>query len=589
MTAINRTFSFQNELPSLPIPPLSSTKSKLLEWIEPIVSLEQFNKTSDVIERFFEIGGEAEKLQTKLQEWDQMRTGSWLAPFWEDSYLRHRDSLPYSMNFNILLKNDHYKNRYTIAEMAGRVSFLVTELYHAIIDEEVEPETVRGKPLDMSQYKNFFRSVRIPRLDRDAFHVADFDKKNNHVVILFKNNVYKVQVTNRDGVIYHSLDIAAAIEATILAEQDEGVNVGIFTTAERNMAAEVYDMLNTSKENAEILRTIADSLVIISIDEESKDSEEALRNLMLNANNKYFDKTIEIIITKQSELGFNVEHCAVDGTSISAVISHVSKGLKEDLPQFVQTFEQPLVEKQKWELSTETLDILNQFQEDHLQQKNKYYLRSEIFTDFGADEIKNMNFSPDAFFHMALQIAQYRTYGQLKSVYEPVSVRYFYEGRTECARATSMEKRNLVEALESESESNETLYALMQKVSTAHSERIKDCQKGFGVERHMYGLKQISHLFGTELGLKELPEIFQDKGYLAMRHDFLSTSGMTYQNVKYRMFPPVVDDGHGVAYILLEDSITINISSYIENKNNANQLMEHMVNALNELRMIAKR
>ena len=29
-----------------------------------------------------------------------------------------------------------------------------------------------------------------------------------------------------------------------------------------------------------------------------------------------------------------------------------------------------------------------------------------------------------------------------RSVYEPVSVRVFHEGRTECARATSMEKWN---------------------------------------------------------------------------------------------------------------------------------------------------
>src|SRR6185312_7548574 len=107
-------------------------------------------KTSDVIERFFSKGGEAEKLQTTLLEWDQKRTGSWLAPLWEDSYLKHRDSLPYSMNFNILIKNDRDQNRDTTAETAGKVSFLVTELYHAIIDEKVEPEIVKGKPLDMS-------------------------------------------------------------------------------------------------------------------------------------------------------------------------------------------------------------------------------------------------------------------------------------------------------------------------------------------------------------------------------------------------------------------------------------------------------
>ena len=123
-----------------------------------------------------------------------------------------------------------------------------------------------------------------------------------------------------------------------------------------------------------------------------------------------------------------------------------------------------------------------------------------------------MNISPDAFFHMALQIAQYRTFGILRSVYEPVSVRVFHEGRTECARATSMEKLKLVTALEAGEENNEILYSLMQKAGAAHSNRIIECRKGLGVERHMFGLEQMYYLYGAELGMKEIPEIFNDKG-----------------------------------------------------------------------------
>ena len=111
------------------------------------------------------------------------------------------------------------------------------------------------------------------------------------------------------------------------AENDEGINVGIFTTARRDEAAKVYDQLIVSKVNAENLQTIADSLIVISIDEESNDSEEAIENLMLNGTNKYFDKTIQIIITKNGELGYSIEHSAVDGTTIFAVISHVNDGL----------------------------------------------------------------------------------------------------------------------------------------------------------------------------------------------------------------------------------------------------------------------
>src|SRR5699024_11221953 len=105
-------------------------------------------------------------------------------------------------------------------------------------------------------------------------------------------------------------------EATFQKEQHEGVNVGVFTTAERDKAAKVYNQLSVSKVNTDILETIADSLVVISIDEESENPEEAIKNLMLSGENKYFDKTIQVVITKRGRLGYSIEHSADEGTTI---------------------------------------------------------------------------------------------------------------------------------------------------------------------------------------------------------------------------------------------------------------------------------
>ncbi|MER2089644.1 MAG: choline/carnitine O-acyltransferase [Sporosarcina sp.] len=584
---IKKTFAYQNELPSLPIPQLNGTKSKLLEWIEPLVSEEQFQKTTKVIKRFFESNGEAHKLQEKLYEWDKSVEGSWLKPFWDASYLKYRGSLPTGMHFNILLDNKKYKNRYTIPELSGKVCYFVTELYHKIIDGEVKPVIINGIPLDMGQYKNFFRSVRIPKNNMDEYRIAEFEKKNNHVVILYKHNVYKVTVTNSDGAIYQSEEIAAAIKTTFSAEKNEGLPISLFTTANRDEAAEVYDQLIVSKVNAESLQTIADSLLVISIDEESNDSEEAIENLMLNGTNKYYDKTIQVVITNSGELGYSIEHSAVDGTTIFAVISHVNEGLCSEEPEIIYTTEKTVAQKMEWEISGELQESLTKFQNDNEQTKKDFHVKSRTFENFGSDEIKEMNISPDAFFHMALQIAQYRTFGILRSVYEPVAVRVFHEGRTECARATSMEKLKLVTALEAEEENNEILYSLMQKAGAAHSNRIIECRKGLGVERHMFGLEQMFYLHGEELGINELPDIFNDKGYLTMRHDFISTSGMAYDSVKYRIFGPVVEGGYGLAYILLDKSISINVSCHNSEKESAKILTDNLVIALNELRHIA--
>lgn len=584
---MGKTFKHQSELPSLPIPELNETKSKLLEWVKPIVSAEQFQETMKVVEAFFEENSEAEKLQNKLMEWDNKVEGSWLKPFWDNMYLSHRGPVSTEINFNVLLDNKEYKDRYTVAELAGKAAYLTTELYHLIIDEEVEPETIKGTPLDMSQYKNFFKSVRIPKLEKDEYSVGAFDKKNNHVVVLHKKNVYKVNVSDAEGNRYTSKEIGAAIESIFSSEDSEGENIGIFTTAERDKAASIYEHLMVSKVNADNLQTIADSIIVISIDEESADSKETVKNLLVNGNNRYYDKGIEIVINKNGEVGFNIEHTGIDGTTSFAVFNFVNEGLSKDVSEAEQAADHPHVQKLAWEISEEMKDTLANLQKENEEAIKDFYLDLRIFDDFGSDQIKKLKISPDAFFHMALQLAQYRTFATMRSTYEPVAVRFFKDGRTECARSSSTEKWNMVKAFE-DGENKETLYTLMQEAGAAHSSRLKECQKGHGVERHMYGLQQMYSLYGEELGMKELPSIFTDKGYQTLRYDFISTSGMANKNIKYCSFGPVVKDGFGMFYVILNDKITINMSSKSNDADNATKLTDNIVAALKELRDIAE-
>lgn len=534
-----------------------------------------------MIRHFFEESNDAQSLQEKLQKWSQDQAGSWLTPLWEEKYLKERNSLPFTSNFTILLKENQTTS-------AGKISFLLRELYHAIVDETLEPQLFKGKPLDMKPYINLFRSTRIPHQDQDTFYVADLDKRDNHVVILYHNHVYEVPVTDEKGVPYSAEAISQAVETTIKKVDTKGIPVTIFTAAERDEAADLYQKLTCSAINAEALQSIADALAILSIDEESETDEEALERLMLHPANKYFDKTLQIVITKNGNIGFHMEHTAVDGMMVSTVINHLLHGLEKEYAGEEMISHQPRIQKKEWELTDELTEQLTFLYKKHIHRMNDFSLLTTKFVDFGAEKIKELKLSPDAFFHMALQLAKYRTYGTFKSVYEPVSVGFFKEGRTESARASSMEKRLLVEAIESREESNENLYRMMQTASDAHAARIRDCQKGFGVERHLFGLKKMYDLFSEELGIEEKPAIFRDPGYLTLKDDFISTSGMVYPEAKARMFAPAVREGHGLAYFILDHTISLNLSSYTENEFKAKQLMKNMIIALQELRTIAE-
>src|SRR5699024_11291032 len=91
----------------------------------------------------------------------------------------------------------------------------------------------------------------------------------------------------------------------------------------RDKAEKVYRLLNRAKVNQRILQTIARALVVISLDEESESSEEAIKHLMLHPNNKYFDKTIQIVITKYGHIGFNIENAIIDGIVINTDLRYI--------------------------------------------------------------------------------------------------------------------------------------------------------------------------------------------------------------------------------------------------------------------------
>ncbi|HLR42284.1 MAG TPA: choline/carnitine O-acyltransferase, partial [Pseudogracilibacillus sp.] len=242
-----------------------------------------------------------------------------------------------------------------------------------------------------------------------------------------------------------------------------------------------------------------------------------------------------------------------------------------------------------WDLNKEMQAALQEVAATYTPLQENIALLFEQFTDFGAAAIKEMKLSPDGFFHMALQLAYFRTYGKFDSVYEPVAVRTFKEGRTECARATSTEKTAVVQAVEAGQVSNEDIYVLMEQASAAHADRLRQAQQGLGVERHLFGLEQMYHRFKDELGIEALPALFTDEGYKKLGHDSLSTSGMVYRNAIARMFAPTVSDGHGVAYIMTEDVITISISSFRHNEEKGAQLKDEMIKALKELATIARK
>jgi carnitine O-acetyltransferase len=91
---------FQESLPKLPVPTLSSTASKYLETARPHLTDAAFAKTQSIVNAFVS-SPQAEELQRRLQaRADQPGMKNWLAEWWNDyAYMAYRDPVVVFVNY----------------------------------------------------------------------------------------------------------------------------------------------------------------------------------------------------------------------------------------------------------------------------------------------------------------------------------------------------------------------------------------------------------------------------------------------------------------------------------------------------------
>ena len=91
-----KTFQYQDELPSLPVPSLESTLEKYLKSCEPLATPEEMEHTRALVEDFKR--GAGPKLQEILEQ-RQEEKRNWIEEWWEIfAYLRPR--YPSAININ---------------------------------------------------------------------------------------------------------------------------------------------------------------------------------------------------------------------------------------------------------------------------------------------------------------------------------------------------------------------------------------------------------------------------------------------------------------------------------------------------------
>lgn len=549
-------------MPRLPLASPAALCAGVPALAAPLLDEAALAVTLAELSRFADKGGDAEKLHQALLAYRDALPGnaSWLRPFWNDMYLQWRGPLPLNLNYCFSLEGGHWGP-------GGVEEFVLRIARTAVLlgAGELEAERSRSGYMAMDQARTAFYT-RVPAPAVDRLLPAPLDA-SPQITVLCRGCAFIVPLydeNNRPPSVSALRKTLAAVR--LEAEQAAGSGgppcpVGAMTAAPREQAAAIRTALAASPKNRLSLAALERSLLVLCLDPGENSDEDLARRLLAGpAENRWFDKSLQIIATEKGSFGINLEHAGCDA-GIWAWLLDKAASLpgEDDAPQAGSLPFRRL----EWEAAKKLEAELAAGADDFKKRGEAVDISQKAFPELSRERLKAMRTSPDAFLQVALQLAQYSVFGEMRSSYEAVSMRGYAEGRTECARGNTQAAAALARALE-RGENDTKLRELYRTAERAHLGRLVACQRGQAVERYVSGLEAMFRLRGKELGISAAPGFFSDPGWKKIKHDSLSTSGMATEGIHAFTFAPVVNDGFGIGYVPGKNRTVLTVACFFE-------------------------
>lgn len=558
------TYDQDCKLPKLPVPKLNETIELLKELVEPLVDESSRQEINDAADKF--VSGIGKNLQAKLlAKADELpENASWLRPLWDDNYLAWRERLPVNMNYVFQLLGSEW-GKMPLENLITSLASVITNIHV----NSLPPEETRNGPLSMDTLP-YTIYTRIPGAVRDQLYFPLLELPMTAAVVC-RGHWFIINLAAKDGKIVSSSSVGnafAEIKKQAL-ELPKAVPIGAISCAVPSLAASLRDQLQVTQNNRVNLEAIEKSVFVVCLDEPSDGS--FVQELITGAaENRWFDKSLQIIAANEN-IGVNIEHSGCDAGMWIYLLAKANERINTD----VSSEGKVNVRRLQWNIQAELEARLLKEAEEYTNFARQISVCQYTFDNINLNNIKAKNCSPDFFVQMLFQATYYRLIGKFVSVYEAVSTRNFYQGRTECVRPVSNASKEFVLALLDNNVDKNELQEKFKQAGLVHSARIKRAQKALGAERHLSGLASILE----EMAAVDEPCLLNTSGYQILKHNTISTSSTTAPFIDYFGFGPVEQDGIGIGYGVKTDGMHLSVSAY----RNSGIVPDKFVNELKSL------
>ncbi|KAJ2947279.1 hypothetical protein O0L34_g16993 [Tuta absoluta] len=534
-------------------------------------------------------------------------------------YLKVRVPLPINSNPGMVFPKRHFAKMEEVADLGA---LFIDDLldYKEMLDRgelPLERATSRekGQPLCMEQFYRLLGVCRVPEVGRDRleFPKAREGEGEELVVVAIRNYFYPIPVKAADRGRLTSGEMQAQLLHAMVdaAGAPPAPKVGLLTSMNRDQWARARDLLVKDENNRTNLELISRALCILCLDEAggdlaNDDDTSSMLRAMHGAGTKYhsanrwFDKTVQLIISSDGTVGMCYEHSAAEGVAVVRLAERaLARAEVADRPAPPPAM-LPAPQAMKWNLAPDILRTIEVAGRDL--DRNIADLDFKVYTykGYGREFMKSCRTSPDVYIQLALQYAYFKMYGYLVSTYESASLRRFRNGRVDNIRSAHKEARAWAAAMctAENSPMNEVgdakrvsfnLYGDQKKLELFEEAARKQTAimeaniLGRGIDNHLIGLREAAR---ETLG--ELPSIFTDSTYKQMIEYKLSTSQVaTTGDGTFMGYGAVVPDGYGCSYNPKKESVIFCISSFTSSSvTNTEAFRQSLEEALDSMKLM---
>jgi carnitine O-acetyltransferase len=541
---------FEDSLPRLPVPPLEETSARYLKSLHPLLTKEEFAASEKAVAAFNQPGSIGQKLQERLiRKAEDPNVKNWIIDWWNESaYLGYKDPVVPYVSYFYSFRDD--RRRRNPAKRAAAITTAALEFKRQVDDKTLEPEYMRKKPMAMSSYQYMFNTSRVAAEPVD-YPIQYPAEGHEHIIVMRNNQFWKVQ-THVAGKQLNTSELELQFNK-VYQNAQLADPVGALTSLPRDQGAKARgNLLAASPLNAQVLEEIESASFFVCLDSTMPVTLEERARVYWHGDgsNRWYDKPIQFIINDNGTAGFMGEHSMMDGTpthrlcdTVNAYIVHNkldfdNPSVRSDLPDPVAL---------KFETNAAVLDDLASAQAQFRAVIAAHELRVQAYQGYGKGMIKKFKCSPDAYVQMVIQLAYHKMYGKNRPTYESAATRKYQQGRTETTRTVSDESVAFCNAMADPSVSREEAERLFRAAVQAHVKYTADASDGYGVDRHLFGLKKL-----VQEG-EEMPEIFTDPAYTYSSTWYISSSQLSSEYFNGYGWSQVVDQGWGIAYMINEN------------------------------------